>query len=208
MFTGIVEDLGTVKKINKKQKDSEFTFEVGNIEIKDVVLGDSIAVNGTCLTVTSLGKKTFTVDASNATLKRTNLGRLEVGKKVNLERALKAGDKLGGHIVNGHVDGVGTVTGKAKKGESYEYIFSVPKELSKYIVEKGSVAVDGVSLTVNAVRGNFFIVNIIPYTQEATTFGDLQKDSTVNIECDIIGKYVEKFVKGKKAKKSIYQFEE
>ncbi len=207
MFTGIVEDLGNVKKINRKAKDVEFTFEVGNIEIKDVVLGDSIAVNGTCLTVTSLGKKTFTVDASNATLKRTNLGKLEVGKKVNLERALKAGDKLGGHIVNGHVDGVGTVAGKAKKGESYEFIFSVPKDLSKYIVEKGSVAVDGVSLTVNAVRGNFFIVNIIPYTKEATTFGELKKDSVVNIECDIIGKYVEKFVKGKKAKKSIYQFE-
>ena len=208
MFTGIVEDLGTVKKINKKPKDTEFIFEVRNIDIKEVGLGDSIAVNGTCLTVTSLGRKTFTVDASNVTLKTTNLGKLEVGKKVNLERALKAGDRLGGHIVNGHVDGVGEVSGKAKKGESYEFIFSVPKDLSKYIVEKGSVAIDGVSLTVNSVRGNFFIVNIIPYTQEATTFGELEKESIVNIECDIIGKYVEKFVKGKKRKKSIYQFEE
>ena len=207
MFTGIVEDLGIVKKINKKPKDTEFTFEVGNIDIKELILGDSIAVNGTCLTVTSLGNKTFTVDASNVTLKTTNLGKLKIGKKVNLERALKAGDRLGGHIVNGHVDGVGTVSAKAKKGESYEFIFSVPKELSKYIVEKGSVAIDGVSLTVNSVRGNFFIVNIIPYTQEATTFGELEKESIVNIECDIIGKYVEKFVKGKKAKKSIYQFE-
>lgn len=207
MFTGIVEELGTVKKINRKAKDSEFTFEVGKMELKEVILGDSISVNGTCLTVTSLGKNTFTVDASNETLKTTNLGKLKVGDKVNLERALKADDRLGGHIVNGHVDGVGTVISRAKKGESYEFMFSVPKKLSKYIVEKGSVAIDGVSLTVNSIRGGYFIVNIIPYTQQETTFGSLKKDSIVNIECDIIGKYVEKLVKGKKAKKSIYQFE-
>lgn len=207
MFTGIVEDLGTVKKINRKPKDVEFTFEVGNIKLKDVVLGDSISVNGTCLTVISLGKKTFTVDASHETLAKTNLGKLKVGKRVNLERALKAGDKLGGHIVNGHVDGVGKVSSRAKKGESFEFRFSVPRKLSKYIVEKGSVAIDGVSLTVNSVKGNEFAVNIIPFTQEATTFGSLRKGSIVNIECDIIGKYVEKFVTGTKNKNSIYQFE-
>ncbi len=207
MFTGIVEDLGTVKKIDRKEKDVEFTFEVGNIKLKDVVLGDSISVNGTCLTVTSLGKKTFTVDASHETLAKTNLGKLRAGKKVNLERALKAGDKWGGHIVNGHVDGVGKVSSKTKKGESMEFKFSAPRALAKYIVNKGSVAVDGVSLTVNAVKGTEFVVNIIPYTQQATTFGALRKGSIVNIECDIIGKYVEKFVKGTKSKDSIYQFE-
>jgi len=207
MFTGIVEDLGTVKGVKQKSKEVVFTFQVGNIDLKEVVLGDSIAVNGTCLTVTSLGKNTFTVDASHETLAKTNLGILEVGKRVNLERALKVGDKLGGHIVNGHVDGVGKVKSKTKQGESIEFRFSLPKDLSKYIVEKGSVAIDGVSLTVNLVKGAEFVVNIIPYTQEATTFGDLRKGSTVNIECDIIGKYVEKFVTGIKKENSIYQFQ-
>jgi riboflavin synthase len=205
MFTGIVEDLGIVKNINRKKKDVVYTFQVGNMKLKDVVLGESIAVNGTCLTVTSLGKKTFTVDASHETLAKTNLGKLKVGKTVNLERALKAGDKLGGHIVNGHVDGVGKVKSRAKKGESYEFTFIAPKNLSKYIVEKGSVAIDGVSLTVNSVKGNDFVVNIIPFTQTATTFGSLRKGSSVNIECDIIGKYVEKFLMGKNSKDSIYQ---
>jgi len=207
MFTGIVEDVGTVKGIKRKPKEVVFTFKVGNIDLKEVGLGDSIAVNGTCLTVTSLGKSTFRIDASHETLTKTNLGILKVGKRVNLERALKVGDKLGGHIVNGHVDGVGKVKSKIKQGESIEFRFSIPKYLSKYIVEKGSVAIDGVSLTVNLVEGREFVVNIIPYTQEATTFGDLKKGSAVNIECDIIGKYVEKFVTGTKEKNSIYQFQ-
>jgi len=207
MFTGIVEDLGTVKRVKRKSKEVVFTFKVGNINLKEVVLGDSIAVNGTCLTVTSLGKNTFSVDASHETLAKTNLGKLKVGKSVNLECALKVGDKLGGHIVNGHVDGVGKVVSKTKQGESIEIKFSVPKELSKYIVEKGAIAIDGVSLTVNSVEGREFVVNIIPYTQEATTFGRLRKGSSVNIECDIIGKYVEKFVTGTKGKNSIYQFQ-
>lgn len=205
MFTGIVEDLGTVKNIKRKKDDVVFTFEVGNINLKEVILGDSIAVNGTCLTVTSLSKKTFTVDASKETLAKTNLGKLKVGKTVNLELALKAGDKMGGHMVNGHIDGVGKVKSRAKQGESYEFTFSVPKNLSKYIVEKGSVAIDGVSLTVNAVKGDNFVVNIIPFTQKATTFGQIRKGSSVNIECDIIGKYVEKFLKGKNSGDSIYQ---
>jgi len=139
MFTGIVEDLGEVKGLKRKSKDVVFTFKVGKIKLKEVVLGDSISVNGTCLTVRSLGKKTFTVDASQETLAKTNLGKLKVGKKVNLERALKAGDRLGGHIVNGHVDGVGKVKSRTKKGESFEFIFSVPKNLDKYIFENGSV---------------------------------------------------------------------
>ncbi len=207
MFTGIVEDLGTVKGIKRESKEVVFTFKVGNINLNEVGLGDSIAVNGTCLTVTALSKHTFSVDASHETLAKTNLGKLKVGKTVNLERALKVGDKLGGHIVNGHVDGVGEVVSKRKQGESVEIKFSVPKELSKYIVEKGSIAIDGISLTVNIVKGREFVVNIIPYTQKATTFGGLRKGSSVNIECDIIGKYVEKFVTGTKEKNSIYQFQ-
>lgn len=206
MFTGIVEETGRVRDIRKRAKETVFTFEVSRMDLKEVGLGDSISVNGTCLTVTSLGKNTFTVDASHETMTRTNLGKLKKGSRVNLERALRAGDKLGGHIVNGHVDGVGKVKSRKKRGGSVEFRFSVPPELSKYIVEKGSVAVDGVSLTVNMVEGNEFGVNIIPYTLEETVFGELKTGSPVNIECDIIGKYVEKFVTGDRGKNTVYQF--
>lgn len=206
MFTGIVEDIGKVRDIQKRGKENVFTFEVSKIDVSEVDLGDSITVNGACLTVTSKGKNTFTVDASHETLARTNLGGLKPGGRVNLERALKVGDKLGGHIVNGHVDGVGKVKSTKKQGGSVEFRFSVPDELSKYIVEKGSVAVDGVSLTVNEAEGSEFTVNIIPYTLEETTFGGLKTGSPVNIECDIIGKYVEKFVTGGREKDAVYQF--
>lgn len=194
MFTGIIEDIGRVSGIKRKQKESVFTFEVHKIDIAEVELGESIAVNGACLTVTSLGKNTFTVDASRETLSKTNLGKLKSGSRVNLERSLRVGAKLGGHLVNGHVDGVGRALSKKKHGDSIEFRFSVPDALAKYIVQKGSVAVDGVSLTVNEVKGSDFTVNIIPYTLEETIFGALKAGDDVNIECDIIGKYVEKFV--------------
>lgn len=198
MFTGIVEDVGKVSSIKTKGKESVFTFETDKIDSDELVLGESIAVNGACLTVTSIGKRTFTVDASHETLDKTNLGELTKGSSVNLERSLKAGGKLGGHIVNGHVDGVGKVKSIKKLGDSHIFRFTVPKALSKYIVEKGSVAVSGVSLTVNKVKGKDFTVNIIPYTFDETIFGELSKGHSVNIECDIIGKYVEKFVSLKK----------
>lgn len=194
MFTGIIEDIGRVSGIKRKQKESVFTFEVHKIDIAEVELGESIAVNGACLTVASLGKNTFTVDASRETLSKTNLGKLKSGSRVNLERSLRVGAKLGGHLVNGHVDGVGRALSKKKHGDSIEFRFSVPDALAKYIVQKGSVAVDGVSLTVNEVKGSDFSVNIIPYTLEETIFGALKAGDDVNIECDIIGKYVEKFV--------------
>lgn len=194
MFTGIIEDIGRVSGIKRKQKESVFTFEVHKIDIAEVELGESIAVNGACLTVASLGKNTFTVDASRETLSKTNLGKLKSGSRVNLERSLRVGAKLGGHLVNGHVDGVGRALSKKKHGDSIEFRFSVPGALAKYIVQKGSVAVDGVSLTVNEVKGSDFSVNIIPYTLEETIFGALKAGDDVNIECDIIGKYVEKFV--------------
>lgn len=194
MFTGIIEDIGRVSGIKRKQKESVFTFEVHKIDIAEVELGESIAVNGACLTVASLGKNTFTVDASRETLSKTNLGKLKSGSRVNLERSLRVGAKLGGHLVNGHVDGVGRALSKKKHGDSIEFRFSVPDALAKYIVQKGSVAVDGVSLTVNEVKGSDFSVNIIPYTLEETISGALKAGDDVNIECDIIGKYVEKFV--------------
>ncbi len=196
MFTGIVEDIGTVKRIDTKEKEIVFTFEVNKIDLDNSEIGDSIAVNGACLTVISLNRKAFSVEASHETLIKTNLNNLKVGSKVNLERSLKVGAKLGGHIVNGHVDGVGRVESTEKQGDSVEFTFSVSDEVLRYIVEKGSVSIDGVSLTVNSVRGNEFAVNVIPYTRKETIFGELAQGSLVNVECDIIGKYVEKFIVG------------
>jgi riboflavin synthase len=203
MFTGIVEDVGKVREIKTKSKDVLFIIQVKHIDAGEIGLGESIAVNGTCLTVISSGKNNFTVEASHETLKRTNLSKLKVGSKVNLERALKIGGRLGGHIVNGHVDGIGKVESIEKRGKSIEIWFSLPEALSRYVVEKGSIAVDGVSLTINAVNGNRFSVNIIPYTQDATIFAELRPGDLVNIECDIIGKYVEKFVLGKDKRNDI-----
>lgn len=205
MFTGIVEDTGVIKTVEKKDKESTFTISVGHMDLSGAALGDSIAVNGACLTVTTLGGGEFTVDASHETLSRTTLGTLAPGARVNLERALRAGDRLGGHIVNGHVDGVGRVVSKMKSGGSYVFRFSLPEELARYVVEKGSVAVDGVSLTVNSSEGNEFTVNIIPYTLSETTFGGLEPGSPVNIECDVIAKYVEKLASGARGNNPLYQ---
>ncbi|MFI5323665.1 MAG: riboflavin synthase [Thermodesulfobacteriota bacterium] len=205
MFTGTVDDTGTVTEIKRCSKESALSIAVNRIDLGEVRPGDSISVNGACLTVTSIGRGMFTTDASRETLSRTNLGRLRVGSRVNLERSLRAGDRMGGHIVNGHVDGVGRVGSRKKRGKSVEFRFIVPDKLSRYIVEKGSVAIDGVSLTVNSVAGEEFSVNIIPYTLAETTFGTLKKGSRVNIECDIIGKYVEKFITGARGKDTVYQ---
>ncbi|MGE0368093.1 MAG: riboflavin synthase [Candidatus Dadabacteria bacterium] len=205
MFTGIVEDTGVIKSVDKKDRESTFTISVGKMSLGEAALGDSIAVNGACLTVTALDGSEFTVDASRETLSRTTLGTLAPGSRVNLERALRSGDRLGGHIVNGHVDGVGEVVSKTKSGGSFIFRFSLPEELAKYVVEKGSIAVDGVSLTVNSAEGNEFTVNIIPFTLAETTFGGLGPGSRVNIECDIIAKYVEKLSTGTRGNNSIYQ---
>lgn len=194
MFTGIVEDVGIVKSIESKSKDQLFNIKVKNIVPKEIELGESISVNGTCLTVTSVESDCFTVSASHETLKITNLTKLSVGAKVNLERSLKVGGRVGGHIVNGHIDGIARVLSISKRGDSFVVWFTANEEHTKYIVKKGSIAVDGVSLTVNEVEGNSFSVNIIPFTQKATIYAELKVGNTVNIECDIIGKYVEKFL--------------
>ncbi len=203
MFTGIVEDRGTVTEIKRRAKESTLTFRVNRIDVREMVMGESISVNGACLTVTSLEGDTFTVDASRETLSRTNLGKLRVGSMVNLERSLRVGDRMGGHMVSGHVDGVGSVKSKKKRGGSVEFRFTAPGQIMKYMVEKGSVAIDGVSLTVNAVEGGEFTVNIIPYTLAETTFGALRTGKPVNIECDIIGKYVEKLMTGKRNEETV-----
>lgn len=192
MFTGLVEDIGTVRNIEEGEKENRYTIEFNKINADEIVIGESIAVNGVCLTVVTLNENSFTIDASHETLKKTNLSGLTSGKRVNLERALKADGRFGGHIVTGHIDGTAEVIKITPSGKSVEYEFSVEKGLEKYIVSKGSVAVDGISLTVNEVNNNIFSVNIIPHTQVETVIGDLQISSVVNIECDIIGKYVEK----------------
>jgi riboflavin synthase len=203
MFTGIVEDIGTVADVIRRTKESTITIRVGKIDPRELVNGESISVSGACLTVTSVEGDTFTVDASRETLSRTSLGKLRAGHAVNLERSLRAGDRMGGHIVSGHVDGVGNVKSKKKRGSSVEFTLSAPADVMKYVVEKGSVAVNGVSLTVNSVAGYGFTVNIIPFTLAETTFGSMRTGSPVNIECDIIGKYVERFTTGGKEEEPV-----
>ena len=196
MFSGIVEDIGVLQALEEKDKGVVLRVGVRKIDAGELVPGESVAVNGVCLTVVSVEDGSFSVDASHETLSRTNLSGLRAGSGVNLERSLRVGDRMGGHIVTGHVDGVGAVQSIAPVGESRVFSFSIPAALAKYVVEKGSVAVDGVSLTVNSVRGAEFSVNIIPYTLRETTFSEFRRGREVNIECDIIGKYVEKMLSG------------
>ncbi len=198
MFTGIVEDVGNIKNIESKNREIVLDVNVTRIDPEDIVPGESIAVNGACLTVTSASTGSFSVEVSEETLSKTNLSKLVVGSEINLERSIKVGGRLGGHFVTGHIDGIAKVDSKKKVGNSFEYWFKIPFELTKYIISKGSVALDGVSLTVNKVIDNSFSVNIIPYTQNETTFKHLDVGGIVNMECDIIGKYVEKLSSGDK----------
>lgn len=196
MFSGIIEDIGTVQALEEKDRGVLLRIGVRKIDAGELDLGESVAVNGICLTVVSAGDGSFSVDASHETLSRTNLSGLRTGSGVNLERSLRVGDRMGGHIVTGHVDGVGAVQSIAPAGESRVFSFSIPASLAKYVVEKGSIAVDGVSLTVNSVKDTEVSVNIIPYTLRETTFSEFRRGREVNIECDIIGKYVEKMLSG------------
>lgn len=191
MFTGIIEGVGVIKSL--KRRGNVLQIEVGcDFDLETTNVGDSVSVNGCCLTVTSRLGKSFWADASLETLSATTLGGLKVGTPVNLERALKVGSRLGGHIVQGHVDGVGRVTEIVDRPGMREIAIEVPNHLSRYVVEKGSVAVDGVSLTVNHCQGDRFQVTIIPHTALKSTFDGMKRGDRVNLEVDIIGKYVEK----------------
>lgn len=202
MFTGLVAKAGTLAAV-RRAGDTNDTRDLGaRLEIRarfedgPLALGESIAVNGACLTVDAIAPDGggFEVDASAETLARTTLGALEVGSPVHLERALRAADRMGGHIVTGHVDGVGTLAERRPVGDAVWMSFRVPSELAKFIAEKGSIAVDGVSLTVNAVLGDRFEVTIIPHTLEKTTFGAIAPGSRVNLEVDLIARYVARFL--------------
>lgn len=190
MFTGIVEEVGFVESVARAGGGHHLSVKA-RLVVADVALGDSISVNGACLTVTRFDSSGFTVGLSRETLRRTNLGDLRPGDKVNLERALRPGDRMGGHYVQGHVDAVGTVAERRQEGDSLVVTIGFPGELGKFVVEKGFIAVDGVSLTVTASGDDWLSVALIPFTQQVVTLPDKRQGARVNLEVDIIAKYVE-----------------
>jgi riboflavin synthase len=193
MFTGII--LGKGKVVEKRSSGSGMVFSLeSDFDLTDPEEGESIAVNGVCLTAMNISARRFTVDVSPESLARTNLGKLSLGSKVNLERALRLSDRLGGHMVSGHVDAVSKVVERRPVGEFVQFTFGIPSGLAKYIIEKGSIAIDGTSLTVNSCDDKTFSIVIIPHTLEVTLLGILQEGDSVNIEVDLIGKYVEKML--------------
>lgn len=193
MFTGIVEELGEIREIHREADSITLTIRATTV-LDDVHHGDSIAVNGVCLTVVEFGDDFFTADLMQETLVRSSLGQVEVGSKVNLERAAAVAQRLGGHIVQGHVDGTGEVISRTP-GERWEVVrISLPEHLSKYVVEKGSIAVDGTSLTVSAVGEGFFEVSLIPTTLTDSVIGSTAVGTKVNLEVDVLAKYVEKML--------------
>ena len=199
MFTGIILAVGQVRKLEPKGGDLRLTIATGKLPMGGTQLGDSIAVSGVCLTAVALGADWFSADVSRETLSRTTLGEAGVGAVVNLEPALTPTTRLGGHIVSGHVDGVGTVLERYPDGRSERFVIEAPAELAKYIAEKGSICVDGISLTVNHVDGARFGLNIVPHTLAETTLGETRPGKRVNLEVDLIARYLERLLLGEKA---------
>lgn len=200
MFTGIVEEIGKIQKVKRNNKSSILTIE-GEKIFEDIHIGDSVSVNGVCLTVTTFDNETFTADVMNETLSRSSLGNLKKGSYVNLERAMSANGRFGGHIVSGHIDGTGKIIKIEKDENATWYTITVEDNLIKYIVEKGSIAIDGISLTVAKVNEKNFSVSIIPHTTQETVLSHKLVGDIVNIENDVIGKYVEKLITFEKSKK-------
>lgn len=193
MFTGLIEEIGKVEAVIKSAKSARITIKARKV-LEELKLGDSICTNGVCLTVTSFDNQKFTVDVMAETMRRSNLKNLSPGDEINMERALSVGDRLGGHMVNGHIDGTGEIKTYEQEDNAVWITVAAPPELLKYIVDKGSIAIDGVSLTVAYVDGAVFKVSIIPHTKEMTTLLRKRTGDQVNLECDMIGKYVEKFL--------------
>ena len=203
MFTGIIEAIGHIAQLEKTAKDARLYVKTGNLSLETVKLGDSIAVNGVCLTAVQLPGDGFWADVSTETLTHTSLGELSIGGKVNLEKALTPTTHLGGHIVSGHVDGVGTISSYYDEGRSMRLNIRAPNDLAKYIAAKGSICVDGISLTVNSVQNAEFSLNIVPHTQINTTLAKIKIGQRVNLEVDIIARYLERLLLGKPADESI-----
>ena len=193
MFTGIIEEMGTVRRLNQSPNRCELELSASKV-LEGTQIGDSIAVNGVCLTVIRLGEEHFTADVMPETLRRSNLGQLKPGSKVNLERAMAANGRFGGHIVAGHIDGTGKILAMQPEGNAVLVTISATPELLRYVVEKGSIAIDGISLTVAKVSHTDFTVSLIPHTGEETTLLKHRPGEIVNLETDIIGKYVEKLM--------------
>lgn len=201
MFTGIIAAIGKITHIERKGGDCRLTINTGKLPLSDAQLGDSIAVNGVCLTAIELGKHHFCADVSNETLSRTILKNANVGTPVNLELALTPTTRMGGHIVSGHVDGIGKLVEQKPDARSWRLSFKAPDDLAKYIAEKGSITINGISLTVNSVNGAVFSVNIVPHTLQETTLADIKVGHEVNLEVDLLARYLERLLQGDAAAK-------
>ncbi|MEE9309397.1 MAG: riboflavin synthase [Cocleimonas sp.] len=196
MFTGIIQSIGSIADLQPKGGDIALVVNTGKLDMSDVALGDSIAVNGVCLTAIALTDSSFTADVSRETLSLTSLGALSKGSNINLEKALTLQTRLGGHMVSGHVDGLGDVESRHNDGRSERFRIKAPDGLAKYIAEKGSITIDGVSLTVNAVDGAFFEINIVPHTIQETIIGSYQAGTKINLEVDVVARYLERLIQG------------
>ena len=199
MFTGLIQGVGRLRTREARGGDLRFTIDVGTLPFKDVALGESIAVNGCCLTVVDFDASSFAIDASNETLALTTLGALREGAALNLERAMQAHERFGGHIVSGHVDGVGRVVDIQPDARAQRWRFAMPQALAKYIAKKGSICIDGVSLTVNEAGEDFFEVALIPHTISHIAFAETRVGDAVNLEIDLVARYVERLLQERKA---------
>ena len=197
MFTGIIEEIGIVKDFKQISNSAEITVSCNKV-LNDTKIGDSIAINGVCQTVVEMSENSFTAEASNETLKVTNFSTLKKGEKVNLERALTLNERIGGHIVSGHVDSVAELVSSQKESDFYTMKFEVAEEASRYVVKKGSITINGISLTVADINDKMVTVAVIPHTFENTNLSDLKTGNVVNIETDVFAKYIEKFLLNEK----------
>jgi riboflavin synthase len=196
MFTGIVEEMGSVKELRRDAGAARLTISA-DVVLGNTVVGDSICVNGVCLTVVDLTNREFSADIAMETLKITNLGELRSGSKINLERALQLSARIGGHLVSGHVDAIGRIRNKREEGNGWRFFLDAPENVLRYVIKKGSIAIDGISLTVADVDKSGFSIAIIPHTAKLTTLGFKSAGESVNLESDIIGKYVERLLSGR-----------
>ena len=198
MFTGIIEEMGVVKEVSKTRQGSSVSILAQTV-LEGLKVGDSVTVNGACLTVVAFARTEMKADLSPETAKVTTLGSLKAGDPVNLERAMRLGDRLGGHLVSGHVDAIGTIRARVQEGDALQLTIEAPREVLRYCVPKGSVTVDGISLTLNEVTDRGFRVTIIPHTAKVTTLGIKQAGDAVNLEADLIGKFVERLFPGRES---------
>lgn len=199
MFTGIISAIGDVVELEPRDGDVRLTIRSGNLSLADVQLGDSIACNGACLTAVELTDEGFIADVSLETLSLTTIANWQVGSRINLEKAMQATDRFGGHIVSGHVDGIGEVMSLHEDARSWRFRIRAPRDLAKYIAHKGSITVDGTSLTINKIEGSEFELNIVPHTMTHTVMGDYKVGTKVNLEVDLVARYLERLLLGDKA---------